>query len=532
MRLFPRSPWRIAILLLLSLAFVPLHWWRWQARATWLFVTDARVHDEADVIAAVDEWRFERYLAWINDESGADVHFILTSDLSAESIERFAVREAREREIGQDVDRRGLLIVYDAAGHRLRVEVGAGLEGMITDAFSGYLAREHVRSFFGAGDPTVGLRTTLMIVQHRLREGALGMEYDPAADAHIEDLRRLAVGGGASAVVQLASRDQAFLNQQRTSPREVRLHFAPQPTPQEAYRRYLEWLARGRYETDVPLFTPLSQEYLAGLTMTAGFNDFMLQSELGQSSDFLVRNELAVQYFTSTPLVSPHFYRRTPAGWTVDMVAEVLDTRNYVGGRWNWGLLDTGDEFSVEFADQWVGAGPVLRFTGGDNRPIPARGAPVRAALGPLPRSVTVDAAAEEIVAARSPVLVVLYATWIVDEDAHLPEVVELAARCGAAGAEIRAYTVDHYETPLRQLRDSLAALKSPFEPVRLLPWRTGELDRTMSTLGIRVGATWGVPLVAVRSGGRVTIQSQSRSGLLQQRDAIADACAGSPPSF
>ena len=37
----------------------------------------------------------------------------------------------RELGVGREVDRRGLLFVYDVAGQRLRIEVGAQLEGVI-----------------------------------------------------------------------------------------------------------------------------------------------------------------------------------------------------------------------------------------------------------------------------------------------------------------------------------------------------------------------------------------------------------------
>jgi hypothetical protein len=81
--------------------------------------------------------------------------------------------------------------------------VGAQLEGVVTDAFAGYLIRDHVRAFFGTGNPTTGLRTALIMIQHRLREAVLGHDYDPEVLAFIDDRRRLAVGGGATGTTRV-----------------------------------------------------------------------------------------------------------------------------------------------------------------------------------------------------------------------------------------------------------------------------------------------------------------------------------------
>jgi hypothetical protein len=35
------------------------------------------------------------------------------------------------------------------------------------------------------------------------------------------------------------------------------------------------------------------------------------------------RGDLATLYFTDDPLVSPHFFRRTSAGWVMDILADV-----------------------------------------------------------------------------------------------------------------------------------------------------------------------------------------------------------------
>jgi uncharacterized protein len=130
-----------------------------------------RVRDDAGILPKDDESRFEIFLQMIDDESGVDIRFVLVPEVRGESLEDFSTRTARELGVGRDADRRGLLFVYDTSAHRLRIEVGATMEPIITDAFAGYLIREHVRNFFGTGNPSLGLRTSGWTASRRSSTG-------------------------------------------------------------------------------------------------------------------------------------------------------------------------------------------------------------------------------------------------------------------------------------------------------------------------------------------------------------------------
>jgi len=177
------------------------------------------------------------------------------------SLEDFTVQRARALGIGRRLDRRGVLFAYDLSRQRLRIEVGPTLQGVLTDRFVGYLMRHHVRSFFAAGVPNLGLQFTLRLMQDRLRRAALGEAYDPRAADYIEDVVRLASGGGASGGMAGAGSESAFVTVQGDE--AALLRFGPQPSVEAAYARYLELLRGGRLYADVGLFTESSRAYLA-----------------------------------------------------------------------------------------------------------------------------------------------------------------------------------------------------------------------------------------------------------------------------
>ena len=108
--------------------------------------------------------------------------------------------------------------------------------------------------------------------------------------------------------------------------------------------------------------------------MTSGFNEHILLSEYGRAFTVDTRDDLALMTFTDTPLVSPHFFRRTDQGWQIDIAAAVRNTRNY-SGPYTWGMNRKGDDFTERFADRQVTfLGRLTRLSGGDNRALPIRG--------------------------------------------------------------------------------------------------------------------------------------------------------------
>jgi hypothetical protein len=490
-----------------------------------------RVDDRVGLIPAADERQYNRYLEWVQQESGIDIHIVLAPDTRGFSPERFALATMRELGVGQETGGRGLLVLYDTTARTMRLEAGPRLEGMLPDAFLGYLMRQHLDPIFGAGRPELGLRTTLFMIHWRIRRARLGEEYDPSFQEYMRDVRRLAVGGGASERVagegtaRLAglARDSAW---QAT--------FRPQPTVEAAHRQLREWLALGCRDVDVPLFTPASRRHLRTLPLSPAFCAYLLAVEYGRSYQVDERDDLAFLYFTDDPFASPHFFRHTPEGWQIDFVAEVANTQEAVGFWYTWRLRVSGDDFSRVFADRYTpllmpgtGVDDFYRVAGGDNRALVIRGnaAPVESELAPnaVPKAesytdgvpgveyITVREAAERIRAGRGrPAVVLLYGTWNDQTQGHLPEIVRTARACRDRGIAFLAFHTDHLPRAMDTLPLLLRQHDAPFPAVQLYRWRSGMLDGSMAPLGIRVGTSWQPPLVAVLDGqGAVVWQSQ-----------------------
>ena len=100
---------RIVLLLVLGLALVA---WTFRNSAhRWRL--DPRITDEIGLLSDELREKHELQLGHVFQESGVDIRFLLVPNTGGETIERYAMRRARELGIGRDTDRQGLLVLYD-----------------------------------------------------------------------------------------------------------------------------------------------------------------------------------------------------------------------------------------------------------------------------------------------------------------------------------------------------------------------------------------------------------------------------------
>jgi uncharacterized protein len=332
--------------------------------------TCRHVYDMAGVLPAQDVPRFEQYMDWILRESDVDVRFAFVGDIGDRTIEQLAVDVVDEMRIGAKTrEERGVLLLYDMSGQRLKIEVGYGLEGYFPDAFVNYLVRDHARMFFETGNITVGLRLMLRLLQHRIREAVLGSDFDPRVLEAVRAAGYLSGGAGVTAAVPSGiAPDAVHLSEHE------RIRYRAQDSPTAAYYAYLEWLSQPIFDADVDLFTTESRNYLSHLPVSPAYREFILFGEYGKRYGLVERDDLALLYFTGTPFVSPHFFVKEGGVWRMDMVAEVRNTVERVGGIYTWDYRGQGDRYTHAFADLLIDLHGYRRFRDGDNRALRIRG--------------------------------------------------------------------------------------------------------------------------------------------------------------
>ena len=110
-----------------------------------------RVVDQANMIKAADEASLVARLEAHEEATGNQVVVLTVNSLEGDSLEDFSLRVARTWALGQKDRNNGVLFLIAKNDRKMRIEVGYGLEGTLTDAVASFIIRQTVTPMFKQG---------------------------------------------------------------------------------------------------------------------------------------------------------------------------------------------------------------------------------------------------------------------------------------------------------------------------------------------------------------------------------------------
>lgn len=116
-----------------------------------------RVNDYAGMLTSRTIQDLEQKLAALEQSDSTQVVVLTIDSLEGEPIETFSMRVAESWKIGQKGTDNGAILVVSKQDRKLRIEVGYGLEGRMTDLVSGQIIRNIVVPEFKRGDFNQGI---------------------------------------------------------------------------------------------------------------------------------------------------------------------------------------------------------------------------------------------------------------------------------------------------------------------------------------------------------------------------------------
>ncbi|WP_148715903.1 TPM domain-containing protein [Chitinolyticbacter meiyuanensis] len=140
-----------ALLLLLCCWLVPA--WAEVAVPT----LTARVTDQTGTLRAGEIAALEGKLAAFEARKGSQIAVLIVPSTQTESIEQYAIRVVERWRLGRKGVDDGVLLLVAKDDRKVRIEVGYGLEGALTDARSSRIIRNVIQPAFRAGDFYGGL---------------------------------------------------------------------------------------------------------------------------------------------------------------------------------------------------------------------------------------------------------------------------------------------------------------------------------------------------------------------------------------
>ena len=115
------------------------------------------VTDRAGLLSPSAKADLETVLRAFEEKTSNQVVVVTFPSLEGDSLEDFSMRLAESWKVGQKGRNNGVIFLIFKNDRKIRIEVGYGLEGVLTDALSGQIIREVVAPYFKKGDYVDGI---------------------------------------------------------------------------------------------------------------------------------------------------------------------------------------------------------------------------------------------------------------------------------------------------------------------------------------------------------------------------------------
>src|SRR6202521_805818 len=116
-----------------------------------------RIVDQANIIPAGTRSAIEPKLADLESKSGIQLVVATVTSLEGQEIEPYANELFRTWKLGEKTKNNGVLLLVAPNERRVRIEVGYGLEGTLTDALSKVIITNAITPRFKTGDYAGGI---------------------------------------------------------------------------------------------------------------------------------------------------------------------------------------------------------------------------------------------------------------------------------------------------------------------------------------------------------------------------------------
>lgn len=115
------------------------------------------VNDYAGLLSAGAVQRLETALAEFERSDSTQIVVLTIQSLEGEDLEGYSIKVAEAWKIGQQDKDNGAILLVAKQDRKIRIEVGRGLEGKLTDLLSGRIIRNEIAPAFKAGDFDAGV---------------------------------------------------------------------------------------------------------------------------------------------------------------------------------------------------------------------------------------------------------------------------------------------------------------------------------------------------------------------------------------
>jgi uncharacterized protein len=128
-----------------------------------------RVVDGAELLSPAREAELEARLAALERDTSDQLVVVTVRTLDGYDIADYGTRLGRHWQIGQQDGDNGVLLIVALEERKIRIEVGYGLEGILTDALSALIIHDQITPAFKEGGFERGIEQGVIAIEEQLR---------------------------------------------------------------------------------------------------------------------------------------------------------------------------------------------------------------------------------------------------------------------------------------------------------------------------------------------------------------------------
>lgn len=127
------------------------------------------VHDDAGVLSPQTVQYLEQYLKRDRDSTSNQIAVYIIKSLEGEDIDDYTFRVFQKWQLGQKDKINGILYLIAINDRKFRIEVGDGLEGVLTDLQASRINRDRVAPYFRRGDYDNGVVAGVTAIRETIK---------------------------------------------------------------------------------------------------------------------------------------------------------------------------------------------------------------------------------------------------------------------------------------------------------------------------------------------------------------------------
>jgi len=127
------------------------------------------INDNAGLLSSATEMKLEQLLSDFEKSDSTQITLLTIPTLDGEALENYSQHVFEQWQIGQKGKDNGALLLIAKAEHKVRIEVGYGLEGRLTDLLAGRIIDNEITPKFKQGDFDGGIVAGIVSMAEAVR---------------------------------------------------------------------------------------------------------------------------------------------------------------------------------------------------------------------------------------------------------------------------------------------------------------------------------------------------------------------------